>query len=87
MRKHIGNALQAASSKGHEKVVKLLLEKGANINTQGGVDRNALQAACGAGHDNVVKILVEKGADINGQGGKYGTTTYCSVSSPTPTEP
>lgn len=31
-----GNALQAASARGHEAVVRHLLEKGADINTQGG---------------------------------------------------
>jgi ankyrin repeat protein len=31
-----GNALQAASSGGHEAIVKLLLEKGADVNAQGG---------------------------------------------------
>jgi ankyrin repeat protein len=40
-----GNALQAASLQGHEAIVKLLLEKGADVNAQGGHYGNALQAA------------------------------------------
>lgn len=31
-----GNALQAASKEGHPEIVKLLLDKGADVNTQGG---------------------------------------------------
>ena len=45
-----GNALQAASSRGHEKVVQILLDKGAEINAQGGIYGNALQAASSRGH-------------------------------------
>lgn len=32
----LGNALQAASARGYEKVVQLLLDNGADINKQGG---------------------------------------------------
>ena len=40
-----GNALQAASVSGHEKVVQMLLDQGADVNAQGGEYGNALQAA------------------------------------------
>jgi ankyrin repeat protein len=40
-----GNALQAACYGGHYSVVTLLLERGADINAQGGSCGNALQAA------------------------------------------
>jgi hypothetical protein len=40
-----GNALQAASFGGHEKVVALLLEKSAAVDAQGGHYGKALQAA------------------------------------------
>jgi ankyrin repeat protein len=39
---HHGNALQAASSRGQEKVVQLLLDKGADVNAQGGEFGNTL---------------------------------------------
>jgi ankyrin repeat domain-containing protein 50 len=39
---YYGNALQAALSGGHEKVVQLLLEKNADVNAQGGYYGNAL---------------------------------------------
>ncbi|KAI1274719.1 ankyrin repeat-containing domain protein [Xylaria sp. FL0933] len=53
-------------------IVELLLEKGANINAQGGVYGNALQAACYHGGYEVVELLIRNGADINVQGGVYG---------------
>lgn len=40
-----GNALQAASVGGHEKVVRMLMDAGAEVNAQGGDWGNALQAA------------------------------------------
>jgi ankyrin repeat protein len=43
-------------------VVKLLVDKGADVNAQGGVHSNALQAASLRGHEQVVKLLVDKGA-------------------------
>ena len=49
-----GNALQTASSRGHEAVVKLLLENGADVNAQGGEYGNALQAASQGGHEQAV---------------------------------
>jgi hypothetical protein len=40
-----GNALPAASRGGHDKVVQMLLDAGADVNAQGGEYSNALQAA------------------------------------------
>lgn len=40
-----GNALQAASCRGHNKIVQMLLEKSANISAQGVKYDNAPQAA------------------------------------------
>ena len=67
-----GNALQAASFRGYEEVVKLLVHKGADVNAQGGEYGNALQAASFEGNEEVVKLLVHEGADVNAQGGRYG---------------
>ncbi|KAJ3927592.1 MAG: ankyrin repeat-containing domain protein [Lentinula lateritia] len=68
---HYGNALQAATVKGHESIVKLLLEHNVNVNAQGGDYGNALQAASVKGHELIVKLLLEHNADVNAQGGEY----------------
>ncbi|KAK3174277.1 hypothetical protein OEA41_001521 [Lepraria neglecta] len=75
-----GNALQAASYRGHDRVVQILLDKRADINAQGGGYGNALQAASYGGYDRVVQILLDKGADINAQGGAYGNALQAASS-------
>lgn len=67
-----GNAVQAASKRGHEQVVKLLLDHGADINAWGAIYGSALQAASSSGHEQVVKLLLNHGADVNVWGGEYG---------------
>ncbi|KAB8238262.1 uncharacterized protein BDW43DRAFT_321300 [Aspergillus alliaceus] len=67
-----GNALQAASYRGYEQIVQILLDKGADANTQSGVYGNALQAACYRGHEQIVQMLLDNKADVNAQGGHYG---------------
>ncbi|OAG06012.1 ankyrin [Paraphaeosphaeria sporulosa] len=64
---HYGNALQAASSRGHEAIVKLLLDKGA-------------EAASCRGHEAIVKLLLDKGAEVNAQGGRYGNALQAASS-------
>ena len=67
-----GTILQAASFGGHKEVVQMLLEKGAEVNVQGGFYGNALQAASAGGHETIVQILLKEGADVNVQGGDDG---------------
>lgn len=47
------NALQAASCEGHEKVVELLLRKGAEVDAQSREYGNALRAASCEGHEKL----------------------------------
>lgn len=54
-----------ASAKGHEKVVLILLDRGADINAQQEMWGTALHVACCEGHEKVVQILLDQGADIN----------------------
>ena len=63
-----GTALHAAAAAGRESVVQLLLEKGADVNAQGGQYGNALHAAVLGGHKRIVQLLLEKGADVNALG-------------------
>jgi Ankyrin repeats (many copies) len=49
---------QAVASGGHDTTVQLLLEKGADVNAQGGKHGSALQAAALRGHDTTVRLLL-----------------------------
>jgi ankyrin repeat protein len=65
-------ALYWASILGHDKIVQMLLDTGADANGQSGWCGSALQAASAGGYDMIVQTLLDKGADVNGQGGWYG---------------
>ncbi|KAH5034899.1 hypothetical protein HBI75_092960 [Parastagonospora nodorum] len=65
-------SLMYAVKHGHYAMAELLLEKGADINAQGGRFGNALQAASFGGHEAVVRLLLDKSADVNAQGGRFG---------------
>lgn len=45
-------------------MVRLLLEKGAGVNAQGGRYSNALQAASEKGHEEVIRLLQAAGVTI-----------------------
>lgn len=74
-----GNSLESvaaplyyASQAGLKEPVKLLLEKGADVNATGGVYGSALQAASAGGFDETAKLLLDKGANVDTQGGIFG---------------
>ncbi|KAH7175728.1 hypothetical protein EDB81DRAFT_18581 [Dactylonectria macrodidyma] len=56
--------LKLASYYGHRVVVKLLLEKGAEIEADSAYGRTPLSWAAENGHEAVVRMLPEKGADV-----------------------
>ncbi|KAJ4315011.1 hypothetical protein N0V94_006177 [Neodidymelliopsis sp. IMI 364377] len=56
------NLLYSAAVKGCTELVAKLVDKGVDVNVQGGNHGNALRAAIGRGHKDVVKILREAGA-------------------------
>ncbi len=58
-------ALIFASSRGFEKIVKKLIEKGADVNAVGGMRKTALIWASIQGYYKIAKILVENGANVN----------------------
>ena len=60
---NILKGLEAASFAGHEAVVRLLLDEGAEVNAQGGHYGNALEAASFGGHEAVVRLLLDEGAE------------------------
>ncbi|KAJ7266795.1 ankyrin repeat domain-containing protein [Mycena rebaudengoi] len=72
--------LIVASYYGYMDIVHLLIEKGADVNAQGGGYGNALQAASSSGHESIVHLLIEKGANVNAQGGEYGNALQAASS-------
>lgn len=76
----IREALTAASRGGQQKLVQMLLDRGADINAQGeGLFGTALQAAAGRGWQKLVQMLLDRGADVNGEGGYYGTALQAAA--------
>lgn len=60
------SALQVAANKGQFEVVKLLVEKGADLNYKHPLTKlTALQLAAYGSYTDVVKYLAAKGADVN----------------------
>lgn len=66
--------LYYASDKGLPRSVRMLLDKGADINARGGPCNTALQVASNLGRQDIVEILLAKGANVNASaGGEHGT--------------
>ncbi|KAL2012474.1 hypothetical protein VTN00DRAFT_5192 [Thermoascus crustaceus] len=57
--------LSRAAEKGHEVVVELLIDKGADLEAKDKSGRTPLHSAAVRGHESVVKLLVEKGANCH----------------------
>lgn len=53
-----GSGLQAASSRGYDGTVRLLLEQGADVNAQGGEDKGAVQIASRMSREVIVRWLL-----------------------------
>jgi ankyrin repeat protein len=53
-------------------VVKLSLEKGAELECKNAESRTPLSLAAEMGHEAVVKLLLEKGAQLESQDTEYG---------------
>lgn len=66
-------ALHWAATYGHEAVMRLLLKKGADVQTKDKDGWTALHWAAEYGHEAVMRLLLEKGADIQIKD-KYGQT-------------
>ncbi|KAF5337545.1 hypothetical protein D9758_016669 [Tetrapyrgos nigripes] len=67
-----GTPLQAAFHYGNEDIVKLLVEKGADVNP-------ALHTAFYQVNKKAVRLLFEQGADVNAQCGEYDTPLLAAI--------
>lgn len=56
--------LLRAAEKGHESVVRLLLDKNVNIESQDIIGCTPLLRAVEAGHESIVRLLLENGANV-----------------------
>lgn len=74
----LGNALQAAATRGHVGILSFLLSHGADVNVKSGKYGSALQAASARGNTQVLQILLAKGADLHTRGGKYTTALFAA---------
>ena len=77
-RRPTASPLYYASMRGLYYHVQRLIEKGQNVNAQGGKHGNALQAASLYGNQEIVKMLMDKGADVNAQGGGYSNALHAA---------
>lgn len=72
--------LSLAAEAGHEGVVRLLLEKGADIESMDNeYGQMPLIWAAGRGHAGIVQLLLENGADVESRDNKYGRTSLSWV--------
>ena len=70
----VRKALSLASHQGYENMVKLMLDRGADINAQG-PKGTALEAASYRGHIKLVQLLLNRGARTNPRRTKYTSKT------------
>ena len=62
------------------RVIKMLLERGADIHAKGGKYGNSLQATILGRGNSFIVYLLDQGIDMNLQGGKYGSPLHAAVS-------
>ncbi|KAJ6526214.1 hypothetical protein DFH09DRAFT_1371675 [Mycena vulgaris] len=72
------SALQAASVRGHEEIIRLLLDHGADTDLPGHIG-TALQMAAFFGHKESVCLLLSRGANVDMEGGWYGTALIAAT--------
>ncbi|KAK2589788.1 hypothetical protein QQS21_012532 [Conoideocrella luteorostrata] len=69
------SALFAVIKQGHEEILQVLLDCGADIEARDYLGDTPLSRAARMGHEAVVKQLLEKGADVEAKDTRYGQTS------------
>ncbi len=67
------SVLVFAASTGSAEIVRVLIDKGANVDVSSG-GNSALVTAVATGSTEIVRVLIDKGANVDGKGA--GTTPY-----------
>ncbi|ERF69382.1 hypothetical protein EPUS_05927 [Endocarpon pusillum Z07020] len=75
----ITNSLCDAAADERLEDVRLLLDRGADINARSKYRVNALEAAIIRNNEQIVKLLLDRGADVNAQGGDYGNSLQAAA--------
>ncbi len=73
--------LMMAASKGHQKTVQVLLDRGANVRAKDHQGQTALMMAAGVGHSRTVVILLQSGADADAKDKEGRTALMMAASS------
>ena len=71
--------LTLMAARGDIETVKLLLDKGADVNLKTDLGLTALNEAGGTGKVALVKLLLERGAEIDAKGGPFGYTVLSNA--------
>lgn len=71
--------LRIASIYGHYELVRMLLDRGADINDRGAPYSDALQAAAYGSHIEIINLLLDRGAEVNLRGGSLDTAIQAAA--------
>jgi RNA binding exosome subunit len=78
-----GNALKTAAWMGDHRMAALMIDLGADVNTQGGYYGNALQVASWraswTGNDDILELLFRADANVNAEGGYFGNALQAAA--------
>lgn len=71
--------MQAAARGSQEETLLQLLDKGVDVNAEGGALGTPLQAAAWNGNVKILNLILEHGADLNAGGGLYGGALSAAI--------
>jgi hypothetical protein len=76
MADRIGSGLMISAWTGNLELMRLFLERGADVHFRNRFDEQALQLAAWRGHLDAVRLLIERGATVSREGTHWGALHY-----------